>query len=241
MSGINWGLGQQGGVQNALAMGMSMGQQAREARERKERRNALATYAANPTKEGVAGLAQYAPEFAMQEGQRFRAEEAAQQQKQQADMGTVRKLLRFAKANPMQALQAAQQMGIDVSKLPQPSDPNFQGWVDQQLFITDALERPEGVEALSTAGKIAADMGFKPGTPEHADRTREIFLAESAKPYTNAQGGTSLYIPQLGGSGQYTAPTPGTVVGGYRFKGGDPKVRDNWEQGGPSQPATGGF
>lgn len=238
---INWGLAQGGGFQNALATGLQLGGQAREAQERKERRNALATYAANPTKEGVAGLAQYAPEFAMQEGQRFRAQEAAQQQKQQADMGTFRRLLKRAAQSPegwQQALGAAQSMGLDLASVPQQYDPT---WAQQQLFIADALERPEGVEALSTAGKIAADMGFKPGTPEHAARTREIFLAESAKPYTNAQGGTSLYIPQLGGAGQYTAPTPGTVVGGYRFKGGDPNVRENWEQGGPSQPATGGF
>lgn len=43
MSYINYNNGAQAGFQNALAMGMSMGAQAREAKERKEYRNALAT------------------------------------------------------------------------------------------------------------------------------------------------------------------------------------------------------
>jgi len=49
--------------------------------------------------------------------------------------------------------------------------------------------------------------------------------------------------PMTGGAPAASGPQPGAVEDGYRFKGGNPADPSAWEpvQGGPSQPATGGF
>lgn len=59
------------------------------------------------------------------------------------------------------------------------------------------------------------------------------------------QDGMQIRVPnpyRTGGQAQ-TSIAPGTVDGGYRFKGGDPADQNNWEPvaGGPSQSATGRF
>lgn len=77
----NWGLlfanGGNGGFDNALARGMQIGSRIRERREQEAQRNAFAEYAANPTREGAAGLVQYNPQFGMGEIARFDQQAAA--------------------------------------------------------------------------------------------------------------------------------------------------------------------
>lgn len=221
MTNPNWGIlqmnGPMGGFQNALAQGWQMGTAVRQQREETERRNALADYATNPSDETFGAMAQAAPEYAIQERQRQEQREAAARQQQQEQMGTVRQLLQAAGENPMQAYQAAQSMGIDLSGVPQPGSPGFEQWRQQQLFIMDALETPQGQEIMSTAGKQAFDEGFRPGTQEFQARVTEIVNAglTSIVSYQpgggvaayNRRDGSSVPVVQPGGA-QAVPPLP---------------------------------
>jgi hypothetical protein len=59
-------------------------------------------------------------------------------------------------------------------------------------------------------------------------------------PATGIQGGGD---PSLAVAAPNAGPQPGTIEDGYRFKGGNPADPSAWEQvqGGPTQPASGGF
>lgn len=85
---INWGAANNGGFQNALAMGMQMGAQARQAREKREERNALAAYAKDPSEQNFAGLADVRPDLAIQQ----RGQMQAQQQEARLNELTQRAL-----------------------------------------------------------------------------------------------------------------------------------------------------
>lgn len=234
---INWGLAQGNGFQNALATGMQMGAQAREAADRREYRNALAQYDPN-NPDTLKAVMQVDPRTGMQlqnqqaQAQQHQAQMQAQQQQQRkADLPMLGKLLNFASQGPdqwQQAIGVAQQYGIDISGIPQQFDPD---WAKSQATVIGALSTPEGQEALSTAGKQAVDMGFRPGTPEFQAKVTEIWQQNGAIPYTDAQGATRLYVP---GKSAQAGPESGSVVGGFRFKGGNPNDRANWE------PVTGG-
>lgn len=255
---INWGLAQNYDIGGAVMQGMQAGTQQRMV---SDRRNALASLVTNPNDtSALNALARVDPESAMGVQKDLRLQQQQQRDKQAGDMRTMRQLLVTAKDDPMRAFSAAQSMGIDVSGIPNPNDPNFKPWVDEQLFIMDALEKPGGMEALSTAGKMAVDMGYKPGTPEFNAKVGEIFKAEQIKtiPY-QAGGGVASYNPATGEikpivvpEAQPTqqsavAPPPeqlkaGAVVDGYVFKGGNPADPEAWEQqGGQTPQASGNF
>ncbi|CAB5222574.1 hypothetical protein UFOVP368_17 [uncultured Caudovirales phage] len=79
-----WGPGAQGGFQNALSMGLQLGGMARQAQDRKEERNALSAYVANPNDQTAAAVAPYQPGLVLQYGQDQRAR---QQKAQIAQLG----------------------------------------------------------------------------------------------------------------------------------------------------------
>lgn len=208
-------------LMNPAAIGqgvMQSFQAGQEQRRQMETRNALAAYAQNPNAETAAGIAQHDPYTGIQIG-RYEQQKVAQEQQAQAqaanqrraDMPMLTRLLEHASKGEQQwneALNMAQQYGIDTSTLPQQFDPQ---WAAQQAQTMKLLSTPEGQEALSTAGKQAVDMGFQPGTPEFQAKVTEIWQQNGAIPYTDSQGATRLYIP---GRGQPTqqAVTEGTVV-----------------------------
>lgn len=234
----NWGLlfanGGNGGFDNALARGMQIGSRIRERREQEAQRNAFAEYAANPTREGAAGLVQYNPQFGMGEIARFDQQAQQQQQSGIEGLDKFRPLLQQAMESPegwAQALSAAQAAGMDVSRVPQQYDPE---WARGQLMIVDALRSQEGQQALSTAGKQAMDMGLRPGTPEFATTVTELVTASLAQPYTGSQGETRLYRPQIGAQAP-AAPQVGAIEDGYRFLGGDPANPNSWQQVGAQE------
>ena len=149
-------------------------------------------------------LARINPRLAMQAQDRVASQEAArakamQEQAQNgfAGLQKVGQLLDGVsdEATYQQTLSMAQQNGIDISRVPKNYDPQ---WVEGQKSFIKKLQDPKAQEALSTAGKIAVDMGFKPGTPEHAQKTIEVWQASEAKPYV-VGGETRLYRPSISG------------------------------------------
>lgn len=170
---MTWGPGAAGGFQNALQTGVQLGSMVRQNRER----NAL--------------LQQ---REAQNDLQRQRHEQqVAQQAREQrrADLPMLSNLLNSVtdEASYQRGIQVAQQYGIDVSNLPPQYD---QQWVETQRQTLAALQSPEGQEALSTAGKIAADMGLQPGTPEFNQKVSEIFATQQNKTVSYQPGGNVI-------------------------------------------------
>jgi hypothetical protein len=164
-------------------------------------------------------IAQHNPALADRLMQREADAASQQQQQRRADLPMMTKLLQFASQGPeqwQQALGVAQQYGIDTSSIPQQFDPQ---WAQSQSAMLQTLSTPQGQEALSTAGKIAADMGYKPGTPEHAQATRDIFLSQEAKPYV-VGGETRLYTPKIGGVGEAQGGIPPAAAAELRANPG---------------------
>ena len=196
---INWGLGQGNNALGMFQQGAQIGGQIRQQREQTEYRNAL-------LEDRKAQTQQRQAEFA-REGEDRAAKQAKDHQGQ---VVTMAKLLTLAKKNPQAAIGAAKQLGMDTSMVPPIDSPDFQNWVDQQSLIVQAYQNGGG-EALSTAGKQATDMGYKPGTPEFNQAVREIWTAGESKPYV-VGGDTRLYSPKIGGPGQAVGSPPPEAI-----------------------------
>lgn len=195
---MNWGPGAQGGFQNALTMGMQMGQMARQSQDRREYRNALAQFdPSNP--ETLTPIMAANPEVGLQLRGQVERRQAQAQEERTKQLGTFRRLLEFAGDNPQQAYASAQQLGIDTSTLPQPGTPEFEPWRQQQLFIVGALEDP------ATADQLDRDLkrlGFEPGQPGYDEAARELILFSRGKPVTAADGRAALELPTIQMPGQ---------------------------------------
>ena len=161
MSGyINWGLA--GGGNNAMAsfgQGMQLGTYIRGQREEKERKNALAAYATDPSEQNFAGLAAVAPEYAIKERERMDA--------------------RNAKAAEGQLVQAA--LGGDPAALRQLATVNFDTW-----RTLDTQQRETVKQEADIYGNAAMDVLRLPPNQRaqavlaYADRLGSAEIAELA-------------------------------------------------------------
>lgn len=199
-------------VGGAFEQGMRAG---RSDREEREVRGALSAYAVNPDdKSAFEKLAQYRPELAIQIGQQRQKAQQAQQEQRRADLPLMGRLLDGItdEATYQQRKALAGQYGIDTSQLPQTFDP---AWVEQQKQTVQLLSDPVKAEALSAAGKQAADEGLRPGSPEYGARVREIWNADQVKtiPYTQG-GGVAGYNTATGEAQTIIAPNPGGYAAG---------------------------
>lgn len=257
----NWGLMQGNNALSYMQYGMQIGRDARERQDKKELTAAEAELFAKPDDpNALAAYGKLNPKGAFAYRQSQQDQEAEKQKQAQGQAMAVAKLFDgVTPENYQQRLSVAQRMGIDVSTAPQQFDPN---WVSENRIIMQTVaERPE---ALSTAGKIAVDEGYQPGSPEFNARVKQIVVSEATKIITpqpgagalsyNTQTGQSTVLVQPNdGSGQFgqpvgAAPTmqggpkPGAIIDGYRFKGGNPNDKANWEKaGGAGSNASGGF
>lgn len=190
---MNWGPGAAGGFQNALSLGMQMGQMANQQRQQ----NAL-------MQQREQALAIQARDQQMQEQRAAQQQQAAAMEQRNEQLGTVRQLLKVAGTDPMRALQAAQSMGIDTSAFPQPGTAEFEPWRQQQLFIADALSDPAQVDQLD---RDLARLGYPEGSPGRDAAARELILFRYGKPVTTADGRAAIEMPQIG-MPQGAAPQP---------------------------------
>ena len=215
---VDWRLGLAPDVTGNAFSAFMQGQQAR---EQDMSRNALAAYATNPNADTLKGVAQTNPQLAIT----YRAD----MEKRNADQAAAARenLVMTAKlfdgvgdeASYQQALNTARRMKIDVSEAP----PNYdQAWVAETGGVLKFFaEKPE---ALSTLGKIAADEGYRPGTPQFNARVVELGKAERLKIITPQPGAGALtYDPSTGQSTVLVQPNMGTGQMGAPA-GGQPQV-----------------
>lgn len=117
----------------------------------------------------------------------------------------------------------------------------------RQLALMQYQQMNARSEASSPLGKIAADEGFIPGTPEFNQRVLELGNVDRAKHIPIEAGGSLLQVDPATGevsyavapaglAGQLNNQDPPPPVGSvetfngveYRFNGGDPGRQENW-------------
>jgi len=208
----NWGL-LQGNNQfmNNFQMGVSLGDRVATSGRANALDNALASYAKDPSQQNLSMVIDRDPRMGMQLQEREAQRKAAEAKAGQEKAMQVAKLFDgVTPENYQQRLSVAQRMGIDTSSAPQQFDPN---WVTENRIIMQTVaERPE---ALSTAGKIAVDEGYQPGSPEFNARVKQIVVSEATKtiPYQPG-GGVATYNAQTGQTQVIVQPNYGDQPAG---------------------------
>lgn len=236
------------GIQNAFRQGSAD-------RQEHDTRRAFSDYATNQTEENAARVAQYDTRLGMKLMDREDERAAAAKQAALANTQKFVKLAQWVETQPdkeaayQQGLRIAQQAGLDVSTVPPRYDP---AWMQDNLAFSQAfLSEPEKMTALM---QNVAAMGYQPGTPEfqaEMKRQQDPMKIVALQPggtvagYTPGQGMQMMVVPNPG-SAQPGAPAggpqPGTEVGGYIFKGGNPNDRNNWApKGGAVSNGSGPF
>lgn len=211
MAEINWGLGVMPDVGMNAFRAFKAGQEEGRARRAE---NALAAYAQNPDQNTLGDAISANPDQALQIRQYETERQNAAQAQHQQQLAMMGRLLTYAAQGPQQWQQAhakAQEFGIDVSEVPPQYDPE---WAKQQIGIINAISSPQGQQALSIAGKLATDEGFRPGTPEFAARVTQIWQTESTKFYPLTQGGGLAGVAPGQSAQLVIAPNPGGYQAG---------------------------
>lgn len=240
MTGVNWALGV---MPDIGGNAMAAFERGRQQREQQDARKALTAYAVNQTPESLNALAPYNPEFVIKERDRLAASQRERQEQRRADLPLIGRLLDNATddASWQQSLNIAREYGIDTSELPATYDPTVIAQYKQTLQL---LQDPKAQEALSTAGKLAVDRGYKPGTPEFNKVVTEIWMAEQNKtiPYTQG-GGVAGYNSATGQTFTIIQPNPGGYETGAPVGSrGTPDLPPGFQlDGGPTPPASGNF
>lgn len=218
MGEINWGLGIMPDIgTNALAAferGQQQGQQRRT-------RNALAAYATSPNEQTLAPLMQADPMLGMKFQQQQQEQAATQREQQRADLPTMGKLLRYGMQGPQQWAQAraqAQQMGIDVSQVPEQLDPQ---WAQQQVGMIDAMSSGK-LDIPALAQEVMLSL-----PPDQRDVNHPAFVqamqGAMAKTMALEPGGSvARYNPMTGQTEMVVLANPGGVVPGTPVQGGAP-------------------
>lgn len=266
---INWGMagGAQNGFQNALQQGMQMGAMARQAKEEREYKNALAGYAENPTREGAVGMVQYNPQFGMQEIARFGEQEQAAELARDTElaMGGDQEAAQRVRARSFDRWKSIDEHTRRQAK--EESAAHGQAAL-YALTLDPALRRQAVVNYAQQTGDPDIDrLAQLPDAQLEAALQRAVFEAELVNDldrmtspdwtvYDPTQTVVDMNNPdavralQEQRAGQGIGPTPqagqgpqpGAIEDGYRFRGGNPADPNNWEPvGGSGGNAAGVF
>lgn len=240
---INWGgynsFFERNNAGDSIQRGFEAGQA-----ERKQRmqENALAQYATNPNDPGaVNALAQVDPRLAIQAREKMAiADERQRKTQTELTEASRANVLRGAQiirqvqpkdqASWDQVLATAQAAGIDTSTVPRQFDPNF---------ATNMVNLADTFEPVKAEASPFSFIAGQPGAGVYVGDRRTGTLTEKVRANDGTvAAGTPVAAPNAAGG-----PKPGTVEGGYRFKGGDPSRQENWEPvaGGPTPQASGNF
>jgi hypothetical protein len=257
MNGINWGLlNSRPGAMDHFQFGMTLGRDMRARNDEKAMKQGLAAYVNNPNDQTRAAVTEQDPMLGMKLQDREAQQAAAQQQAAREKTLMVAKLFDGVQdeATYQQRLQIAQRMGIDTAAAPPQFDP---AWVQETgLIMRFIAEKPE---AVSSFGKIALDEGLQPGTPQFAERVKQLVKADAMKTIPLQPGGAVIgYNTQTGQTTQIAAPYQGmgatapkglprpqteaevkALPPGSQFMAPDGSVRT--VPGGPARSAPGGF
>lgn len=235
---VNWNMGV---MPNFGTNALAMFERGREMKREDDTRNALSAYAQNPNDQTLAPVMAADPRLGLQLRGQQQSQEANQRRQQQEQMLTMGKLLNSANdpQSYAQSRAAAQQYGIDLSGVPEQYDP---AWVGQQRLLVNAFNE-DGGEKISGIARELVDAGYDLGTPDGQAALRSVISNKYASEYVD-EGGNTRRRSALNLAPTQGGPQAGAVEDGYRFKGGNPSDPNAWEpvsQGGPTQPASGGF
>lgn len=143
--------------------------------------------------------------------------------------------------------QSAQAMYDAYKANPAMADPTIAMYLQttDPEFYKQVSEKSE----LTTFQKNLTAAGIDPNSPrgqelsmQYAQRQADPIIELETPSGGKFVGPYSEYQQRYSGGGAKAGPPAGAVSGGYKFKGGDPNDRKNWEPvGGGSGNATGGF
>lgn len=240
---VNWGLGAPVDVGGMVQAGFERGNQIREQREQK---NALATYAQNPTPQTLNALAPYDPKFVIGERERLNQMEQARQQRELTgraamgdadamgqlagiDIDTWAKLDGRVRDRVKQATGFMGQAVLQVSRLPE--EQRAQAWTNYvQQAEASGMDIPTQYERYSPEALNAA--AAEAGTMEK--------LIKQFEP--------DWRFSPNGGLVNFSDPNSIKGYGDWMASGGPGATAppatlapDFFDNGGPTQPASGGF
>lgn len=184
----NWGLM---GGNNALAMfqfGAQLGRDARAQQEERALKAAVGAYATNPTDpNALATVMKADPRIGMQLQKQSADLAVKRQEQRRATVQDVAKLFQgVTPENYGQRIAAAQQLGIDVSTVPQTYDP---AWVQQNAAIFNAFAK-DGGQQISGIARELVDAGYQPGTEAFNTAMRGVIENKYASEYVDEYGNT---------------------------------------------------
>lgn len=237
---INWGLTQGNNFQNALATGMQMGAQARQAREEKEYKNALAQYdPSNP--ETIKPIMAADPRVGIQlqrdaakqqaETQQAEIQQRAAQGDPQAmaqlaglDLGAWRGLQADQKANAAQQSKVFGNAALDIlNRPPEQRAAVLNAYIDQ--FGNPELERYRGLQGpeLEQALRSVVAQADMIGKLHEMEQPKYMAVDRTAD-LVNVRDPAAVASVAASRGGQVPPPPPGFVL----------------DEGGPAS-APGGF
>lgn len=244
---------------NAAAAFQQSYNQARQQKQQEAQQTAFSNYATDQSQENLNALAPHNPQYVIQQKQAQQQHQAQQQQQEyerdirvRAAQGEPEAIAAMAgfdwnafqgmgaqdRAKTKEVNEYLGQASLAISQLPEAQ--RSQAWdqyVQQGVQLGyQSLAQHQGKYSPQGLNSIIAQSG----------QVKQLLDLSAPKYQSIPEGGTLVNTRDPQAVNQFqqesSAPDVGAVDGGYRFRGGDPSNKDNWEQvGGTSSNASGSF